>query len=344
MTLHMLIPEPHKIWRNGAKEKPASLAGERALRATQKGPYMNTHNPTSAQERTHLERVQRAGKIGMFTERMTITPEFAGMIMEKYQPPGTNRRFRAMYASSIAREIALGRWNQNTHQGIAFNVGGTVADGQHRLAACAQAGVSISLPVTYGQPSEVFSVLDQGNARTAADLIDIAGQGVPNAVRAAAVARIIMALRDARQYSDAAREFGRADVLEFVLLNKEVLAAPVRIGGNTAHGIRAKASPAVLGAAAFLIMDQCADEAAVSEFFERLADGVGLPKRSPILVLREAFKVGTITAGYAGSEERTKAGLAAVLAAWNRWRAGKTVPSLSHILYTRDGGIPVASA
>lgn len=343
MTLHTLIPEPHRIWRNGAKEKPASLAGERALNAEKKELIMTTHNPHLAQEVVHLARVQRALK-GMFTEHLTITPEFAAMIMEKYQPPGTNRRFRAMYASSIAREIALGRWNQNTHQGIAFNVGGTVADGQHRLAACAQAGVSISLPVTYGQPSDVFSVLDQGKARTAADLIDIAGQDIPNSTRAAAIARIIMTLRDARPYNEAAREINRADVLEFVLLNKEILAAPVRIGVNTAHGIRANASPAVLGAAAFLIMDQCADETAVSEFFERLADGVDLPRRSPILVLREAFKQSTVTAGYTGSGERTKAGLAAVLEAWNRWRAGKTVQSLSHILYTRDGGIPVASA
>lgn len=343
MTLHTIIPEPHRIWRNGVKEKPASLAGERALNAEKKEHQMTTHNPHLAQEVQHLARVQRALK-GMFTERMTITPEFAAMIVDRYSPPDSNRRFRPLYAASIARDIGKGRWNQNTHQGLAFYVGGTVADGQHRLWACARAGVSISLPVTYGMPYDVFSVIDQGAARTAADLIDIARQSIPNAMRAAAIARIIMTLRDARPFSDAVREINRADVVDFVLFNKELLAAPVRIGGNTARGIRANASPTVLGAAAFLIMEQCADEAAVSEFFERLADGVDLPKRSPILVLREAFKQSTITAGYSGSGERTKAGLAAVLAAWNRWRAGKTVHSLSHILYTREGGVPVASA
>lgn len=294
------------------------------------------------EERQHLERVACARRVGMFTERMTVTPEFARLILEKFAPAGTNRRLRHMYASVIARDIAQGRWNANTHQGLAFREDGILQDGQHRLAACAESGVAITLPVTYGQPNDVFEVVDQGTPRTTADLIQRAGLDIPSSTNAAAVARLVICLRG-KDFAATSRSMSRAVVYEFVGDNRDSINHAVRVGMNTATGLKSKTSPSMLGAAFYLIIEAGAPEAVAHEFFDRLKDGVGLTKRSPILVLREATKAGAVYGRYTNSGERARASVAAIISAWNLWRAGKPCQSLNSILYSRETGVPTVT-
>jgi hypothetical protein len=295
------------------------------------------------EEARHLELVARGRRAGMFTERMTITPDFAAMVLEKFAPPGTNRRLRRLYVAQMAREIQAGRWNVHTHQGIAFRLDGILQDGQHRLAACVESGVAIVALVTYGQPDNVFEVLDQGTARTAADLIQRAGLDVPSHNNAASLARQVIVLT-AADFATAARNTSRADVYEFVLLQKESVSEAVRVGINAARGLKAKVSPAMMGAAYFLIRQAGAPEALANDFFERIKDGVGLSRHSPILVLREALKAGMADGGYSNSAEKSRSQTAAIIAAWNLWRAGKKCQSFNAIGYTREGGVPVPRA
>jgi hypothetical protein len=293
-------------------------------------------------ERSHVEMVQRARRVGMFTERRTITPAFAEMILQRYAPAGTNRRLRASYAASIAAEIGKGRWNPNTHQGIAFTDGGILSDGQHRLTACVLAGLSITLPVTYGQPEDVFTVIDQNTPRAAADFITHAKIDVPSATNTAATARLLLALA-ADNYTDAAREMSKADVFAFVMANKDALIPAVRIGMNVANGLKAKVSPSMIATTVYLIRADAAHDV-VEEFFARLGDGASLQKRSPILALREGLKNGEVATGYSNSKDRVRAGAAAIINAWNLWRAGKPCPSQTQLLYTRGAGFPKVRA
>lgn len=300
----------------------------------------NFGTKANAEERQHLERIARAQRVGMFTERLTITPQFARLILDKFAPAGTNRRLRRMYSAQIAREIAAGRWNANTHQGIAFRTDGILQDGQHRLAACAESGIAITLPVTYGQPDNVFEVLDQGTPRTTADLIQRAGLDVPSTTNAAAIARLVMCLRSK---DFAGRMMARADVYGFVADNQERINHAVRVGMNTAKGLKAKTSPSMVGAAYFLIIEAGAPEAVAHEFFDRLKDGVGLAKRSPILVLREATRTGAVYGNYTNTTERARGCVAAIIAAWNLWRANRACQSLNTILYSREIGVPAVT-
>lgn len=293
-------------------------------------------------ERSHLEMVQRAKRVGMFTERRTITPAFAKMILDRYAPAGTNRPLRASYAASIAAEIGKGRWNPNTHQGIAFTDGGVLADGQHRMTACFLSGLSITLPVTYGQPEDVFTVIDQNTPRAASDLISLAKIDVPNAKYAAATAKAVIMLT-AENFTTAARETSKSDVLDFVIANKDEILLAVRTGVNVANGIKAKLSPSMIAATVYLIRSG-AKRGDHDEFFARLADGANLQKRSPILTLREGFKNGEITTSYSNSNEKIRSGAAAAINAWNLWRAGKPCPSLTPLLYTREAGFPSVRA
>jgi hypothetical protein len=57
-----------------------------------------------------------------------------------------------------------------THQGIAFSDSGVLLDGQHRLRAIEQSGVTVRMLVTTGQPEQTFSVIDVGMKRSTSTL------------------------------------------------------------------------------------------------------------------------------------------------------------------------------
>lgn len=58
-----------------------------------------------------------------------------------------------------------------THQGIAFDLNSELLDGQHRLAAIVRAKQSVTLMVTYNADRDTYTVLDQGQRRSASDAI-----------------------------------------------------------------------------------------------------------------------------------------------------------------------------
>lgn len=58
-----------------------------------------------------------------------------------------------------------------THQGIAFDENGKLADGQHRLWAIAEANIPVQMYVTRGLPEEAFHGIDMGAKRTMGDAV-----------------------------------------------------------------------------------------------------------------------------------------------------------------------------
>jgi hypothetical protein len=79
-----------------------------------------------------------------------------------------NRNIRNKWVEHLANAIKRGEWIA-THQGIAFNNFGFLADGQHRLHAIIQANTPVQMMVTRGIPADSFSVLDGGVKRSIAD-------------------------------------------------------------------------------------------------------------------------------------------------------------------------------
>lgn len=98
----------------------------------------------------------------MRTELVKVTPEIAKVWL---QTNTNNRPLRMRWVNEIANAIRRGEF-QLTHQGIAFDISGVLLDGQHRLAAIAEAGIAVDLMVTWGAPPQTFQVLDIGQKRT----------------------------------------------------------------------------------------------------------------------------------------------------------------------------------
>lgn len=97
----------------------------------------------------------------------TITPDKARFYL---QFNTNNRPLRASHIKALAFDMMNGDW-QVTHQGIAFDTTGRLIDGQHRLYAIIESGISIQIPITRGCSSSSFSILDRGANRSPSDIL-----------------------------------------------------------------------------------------------------------------------------------------------------------------------------
>jgi hypothetical protein len=293
-------------------------------------------------ERDHLDRVE-LGKIEQYTETLEITPAYAGMVLSRYAPAGSNRSLRAGEVRVLAETMRAGRWDSRTHQGAAFDLDGNLSDGQHRFRACIMSGVSIRLPVTFGQPRAVFSIIDQGAGRGAKDLVQIAGLDITNANDASSTARTLLVVRRGAGDGPSRSGLTKGAVLEFVAANVDELNVAVRMGHNTAVAIKGSgASRSHFGAAAFLIRAACRDHAAVDRFFDQLREGADLAARSPVLLLRDGLKSGGFLTANPQGETRAKMLVAAVVNGWNLWRARRLTTSTRAIIWKIDQQFPQA--
>lgn len=104
-----------------------------------------------------------------------ITPQIA----KAYLACGVsnNRHINKMIVNKYKTDIANGNW-MATHQGIAFDENGLLIDGQHRLTAIVESGVSVPMLVTRGVERPGLLVIDSGKTRTASDSLKISGYDV----------------------------------------------------------------------------------------------------------------------------------------------------------------------
>ena len=99
----------------------------------------------------------------------TITPSKAKKMLEMNT---CNRTVRESRVREYANEMTAGRWRL-TGQGIVIFEDGRVADGQHRLLAVIESGVTIQIPVARGAKEEAMSAIDIGAKRTVADYMHL---------------------------------------------------------------------------------------------------------------------------------------------------------------------------
>jgi hypothetical protein len=99
---------------------------------------------------------------------MDVTPRLANEMLQKNN---SNRRVRRGHVKALAAMMREGKF-QTTHQGVALNTEGAVVDGQHRLMAVVESGVTITMPVAYDVNAEHYGhlMIDVGLGRTTADI------------------------------------------------------------------------------------------------------------------------------------------------------------------------------
>lgn len=105
------------------------------------------------------------------TDVVLVTPAMARSWLEKNTE---NRPVRQSVVSNFHQLYQRGEWKL-THQGVAFDLNGTLKDGQHRLIFISQLPDSAQVPiaVTTGMDVDTFGVIDVGARRTPSDELGI---------------------------------------------------------------------------------------------------------------------------------------------------------------------------
>jgi hypothetical protein len=254
-------------------------------------------------------------------EVMTITPALA---QEWIDRGGTNRKLTKRRVDAMAAAIARGEW-QLTGEAIKLDSEGRVRDGQNRLHAIVQAGIPVQSVVAHGVTDDAFDVMDTGRSRNAADVLHIHGYPSQNALAAAArglmfverYGRVFPTQRDAHLF------ITPASTLDYVQTHPEVMDG-VRLGDRIYHsGIQGGIGLWSIVMTLFLRLDPEQAE----EFAEHLTTGAGLQRGHPLLLLRNHL-LGSQRDQYSTLSGRETL-VAIAIKAWNAWRLGKNLSSLS---------------
>jgi hypothetical protein len=244
-----------------------------------------------------------------------------------------NRPMRQKRIVGIVEQLNKKQWLASGET-IKFDTDGTLIDGQHRLAGCVEAKMTLrnQLVVT-GLPKQAFSVIDSGLKRQPKDVLDRIQMA--NTTQIAAASRIIQVLEAGLNpfNSEVMSELiTRQDILNHCKQNQDLidwalrLARPVyetgKIGNVTA-----------LTALAVLAVNFGYERSVVEEFVNKLASGEGLNGNSPILALRNHL--------IREREQKRNRGvehLGNYIVAFNSWVAGVRVRK--HRRYMRDMDFP----
>lgn len=212
----------------------------------------------------------------MQTYTVDVTPEMAKRWLEKHNH--RNRSIRGRNVRLLAAEMQRGRFAVNGDP-IRFDTNRELLDGQHRLAAVVESGITLKnqLVVCNLDPG-VMETIDTGAKRRLSDQLKI--NGVANAVVVAAAARICVCIEHGdlgltynfpdSEFSD----FARIRESEIQTAFKEASRICTAVGG----------APAVYTAGLFYAMDY--DKTKTKDFVKGVASGEELKKGDPALTFR----------------------------------------------------------
>lgn len=108
----------------------------------------------------------------MRMEFVMVTPEMAMAWLKSNNALNRNMRHRVI--DKYAADMRSGDWHLSP-QGIAFYEDGSLADGQHRLAAVIRASMPVQFLIVYDVPREVGVCIDQHAQRRMEDALRLGG-------------------------------------------------------------------------------------------------------------------------------------------------------------------------
>jgi hypothetical protein len=260
-------------------------------------------------------------------EQVDVTPELARVWLDRND---SNRPIRRPIWKSYARDMQAGAWRL-TAEPIKVSPAGKLLDGQHRLHAVIDAGVTVPMFVAYDVPEDAQTAMDTGAKRTAADALNLRGEAHASLVAAAA--------RLALGVAYAPESIGRytathAEVLGWVDEHPDIFDCAGYV--STIRG-RIKGCPPSVIAYTLHALAQI-DRAEAFAFWAAVADQVGEYPGDPIVALARKF-----SETYREREDVPKSAyLSMIYRAWNSRRGNKPLRAMRVNSPGANGGlIPV---
>lgn len=219
-------------------------------------------------------------------ENQVITPQIAAELLTSNT---RNRPLRRSAVDFYSSEMKKGQWRLNG-ESIKISKTGVIIDGQHRLQAVIDSGISINTYITTGIEDDVFDTVDTGIKRTAADSAHL--MGCKNAKNVMAIARWVHSYeyfesRDGFQgclTTQASARPSNHDLINLYSSHPELSIITTKLSGDS----KIRQVYASIAIAGFLMWLAYNDDADVADlFFDSLKTGALLGEDDPVLRLRE---------------------------------------------------------
>lgn len=243
----------------------------------------------------HIGVMQDIGR-GVRGGVINITPEQAEKMLDKNVK---NRAIRKGKVEQYASDMLNGRWQMNCVP-IIFSNNNYLVDGQHRLAAIIESGVSCESVVLIGASEESFKTVDTGAMRRGRDVLSIHGVDSAKSGYLSSLIQKIHSLNknkigtawhkhiptpNARDAGSANYSLTNQDVLNFYLDNKDEM-DNVYLFCFRQKNQASKIINFVLYMLVFYVLKKININDA-EDFCTSLATGEMLPGNHPIYLLRE---------------------------------------------------------
>lgn len=252
----------------------------------------------------------------IYSEVVVITPEEAQNILNT-----RNRDNRPLDKRQIARYAASmksGEWRVNG-ESIIFAPDGTLLDGQNRLAAIVQAGISVSTNVMYNIPEDARPTMNSGKKRTAANVLYFLGY--KNSHIMAPIVRLayIYDILDRNMNLNGKAYTVNTDIIvrHAGYLNPDIVDSTTVAAGGRHH-----LKPSVIGLCHLLFARK--NKELADEFMHQLKTGEYLTEAHPVMTL-----INKLITSYTRGRMTVREQIALYIKAWNAYVAGETLPELS---------------
>lgn len=267
--------------------------------------------------------------VGSITvETLDVTPDLAKEMLNANE---VNRNVSPDRVDRYKRAMLSDNW-RFIGDPIRQGTDGRILDGQHRLIAIEESGVTVTLVVVRGIPVEDQKFMDSGRARKAADSVHM--MGINNSTTVAAAARLLMVVTNepaegeewdgvvrVGQYAAKVSGFANYEVADYVEAHKG-LEISAEIGVRASRGTAAQ--PTALTLVHYLA--RRLDPYRADAYMTHLANGAGLEYGNPVFAVRETINRRNRGDNTARSDGAVN--LALLILAWNHWRQDKRLAKI----------------
>lgn len=228
-------------------------------------------------------------KENITSEIVSITPAMAQMWLDSSKTK--NRPLSQAVVNSYAETMKKGNWLVNG-EAITFDANGNLLNGQHRLSAICNSGVTIESFVVRGVDKKVFTTFDCGRNRSFGQLItmqgDIHGNNVAAIVREYLVFKNGLSVMEDCNTSLRTLHETNKSMMDFFIRNKKFFSEITKKTISICGKARLLRSSFVGGSIAFLVRDCGYSEELAFDFFSQLCS-IDTAENATINILRKSL-------------------------------------------------------
>lgn len=242
-----------------------------------------------------------------------ITPAIAERMLKNNT---ANRPIVERKLKQYSKDMREDKWLV-TNDAITFNTDGSLSNGQHRLMAIVETGITVECFVAEGLDPLAFEVMDTGATRTAAHCLSLLGEKNTN-MMAAALVLIERYFKGGMATKQGM--FTNTEILE--LLSKY---PDIRISAQISHLKNLKKLVHGSASVALHYLFSQKDKELADSFMDQLSLGSNIGTGTPVYLLRERLMENALS-----KKKYTKEFILAIcIKAWNATRKNKAMKQLN---------------